>query len=392
MADDQGIELAPQWEKSALADVQFKTNNVVGNFNYPTNVPAYKEIIKFLYNCPLKTAFTSTPYFQYHNFLREFWGTAQAHDPTPSTDENELRPLKEFLISFSVLNGKRKIVLDFKTFCSATGLDYNNGIYVAHPNPNNVKSGLEKIALDTKYLDKTPVTKNSFPVAWKILFTFVIQVLGGNHSSTEQINSVHMMMSYCLMTWVTVDIGEIIYGDLVTKLMNKTRLHYVSYPRFISCALQRLLGCDYTQDVHLCSLPAVMSPSNFSNDPSSVSNIELTAHMVSINNRRDSVYPPSLPKRSGKSQFMPKTKPKAQGPGASGTQASKPKRKPKSDTATHGQVPPPSGTTKGTGKSQSGSLVHTTAPKDLEGNIQPASRGSPSTFPVHVSGTSQPGS
>lgn len=160
MADDQGIELAPQWAKSTLADVQFKTNNVVGNFNYPTNVPAYKEI--------------STPYFQYHNFLREFWGTSQAHDPTPSTDENELRPLKEFLISFLVLNGKRKLVLDFKTFCSATGLDYNNGIYVAHPAINNVKSGLSKIALDPKYLDKTPVTKNSFPIAWKILFTFVI--------------------------------------------------------------------------------------------------------------------------------------------------------------------------------------------------------------------------
>ena len=133
----------------------------------------------------MKNAFTSTPYFQYHNHLREFWGTAQAFDPTPSTDENELRPLKEFLISFSVLNGERKFVLDLKTFYSATGLDYNNGIYVAHPDPNNVKTGLEKIALDPKYLDKTPVTKNSFPMAWKILFALVIQVLGGNHSSTE---------------------------------------------------------------------------------------------------------------------------------------------------------------------------------------------------------------
>ena len=220
----------------------------------------------------------------------------------------------------------------------------------------------------------------------------MIQVLGGNHSSTEQINSVQMMMAYCVMHGFTVDIGEIIYGDLVTKLLNITRLHYVSYPRFISCALQRLLGCDYTQDEHLSSLPAIPSSSNFSKDPSSVSNIELTAHMVAINNRRDSVYPPSPPRRTGMSQTVPKTKPKAQGPEASGTQASKPKRRPKPKTVTHDQAPPPPGTTKVTDKSQSVSLVHTTTPKDLEGNIQPASRGVPSTFPVNVSSTSQPGS
>ena len=52
MAEDQGIRFAPQWAKMTLVDVQFKTNNVVGNFNYPTNVPAYKEIVKFLFNCP----------------------------------------------------------------------------------------------------------------------------------------------------------------------------------------------------------------------------------------------------------------------------------------------------------------------------------------------------
>lgn len=64
MATDQSLDLAPQWAKLTLADVQFKTNNVVGNFNYPNTCPAYKEIMKFLYNCPLKSAFTSTPYIQ----------------------------------------------------------------------------------------------------------------------------------------------------------------------------------------------------------------------------------------------------------------------------------------------------------------------------------------
>ncbi|GJX31624.1 hypothetical protein Tco_0241479, partial [Tanacetum coccineum] len=93
-----------------------------------------------------------------------------------STDEPEKCPLKEFLIKFSTLNGQRPLTLNFYTFCSSTGLDYNNGKYVAHPAPEVVKKELGKIAINPSYLDKTLVLKNSFLVAWRILFTFVIQI------------------------------------------------------------------------------------------------------------------------------------------------------------------------------------------------------------------------
>ncbi|GKC20818.1 hypothetical protein Tco_1022968 [Tanacetum coccineum] len=114
--------------------------------------------------------------------------TAVAYDPFPLTDETEQRPLREFLFIFSVLNRQRPLTLDFNNFCSSTGLDYNNGKYVAHPTPEAVKKELGKIAINMSYLNKTPVLKNSFPEAWRIQFTFVIQVLGGNYSSTEQVN------------------------------------------------------------------------------------------------------------------------------------------------------------------------------------------------------------
>ncbi|GJU45601.1 hypothetical protein Tco_1202867 [Tanacetum coccineum] len=184
-------------------------------------------------------------YYDIHykmNFLREFWSTAVAFDPFPSTDEPEKCPLKEFIIKFSVSNGQRPLTLDFKTFCSSTGLGYNNGKYVDHPIPEVVKKELGKIAINPSYLDKTPVLKNSFPMAWRILFTFVIQVLDGNYSSTKQVNSIQQLLACSLNTRTEVDIREIIYSDLVTKLLNKSRLKYVSYPRFISCALQVLLG------------------------------------------------------------------------------------------------------------------------------------------------------
>ncbi|GJT47016.1 hypothetical protein Tco_0955731 [Tanacetum coccineum] len=144
----------------------------------------------------------------------EFWSITVAYDLFPSTDETEQCPLREFLIKFLVLNGKRPLTLDFNTFCSSTGLDYNNGKYVAHPTPEAVKKELGKIAINPSYLDKTPVLKNSFPVAWRILFTFVIQVLGGNYSSTEQVNSIQQLLAYCLIIGTEVDIREIIYSDL----------------------------------------------------------------------------------------------------------------------------------------------------------------------------------
>ncbi|GJZ23168.1 retrovirus-related pol polyprotein from transposon TNT 1-94 [Tanacetum coccineum] len=247
----------------------------------------------------------------HENFLREFWSTAVAFDPFPSTDEPKKSPLKEFLIKFLVLNGQRHLTLDFHTFCSSIGFNYNSGKYVDHPAPKVVKKELGKTAINPSYLDKNPVIKNSFLVAWRIMFTFVIQVLGGNYSSTKQVNSIQQLLAYSLITGTEVDTGEIIYSDLVTKLLNKSRLKYVSYPRFISCALQVLLGFEYTQDKKFGFLPPIMSNSNFKKDPSKVTDIELTARMIFLNNRRDSVSPPPLvakPKK-GKSQTVALTLP-----------------------------------------------------------------------------------
>ncbi|GJX23152.1 hypothetical protein Tco_0227597 [Tanacetum coccineum] len=319
MAEQQTIKYAPQWTNVTVDNVIFQTNNVVGNINYPPNVPAYKPIMKFLQNCPLYNAFINCPLVVYQNFLREFWSTSVAFDPFPSTDEPEKRPLKEFLIKFLVLNRQRHLTLDFDTFCSSTDLNYNNDKYVDHPTPEVVKKELGKIAINPSYLDKTLVLKNSFPMAWRILFTFVIQVLGGNYSSTKQVNSIQQLLAYSLITGTEVDIWEIIYSDLVTKLLNKSRLKYVSYPRFISCALQVLL------------------------DPSKVTDIVLTAHIIVVNNQRDSVslHPLVAKPKKGKSQTVASILPKSQGPEASGALSKKNKRPKSKNPPTETKVTPP---------------------------------------------------
>ncbi|GJW79423.1 hypothetical protein Tco_0143398 [Tanacetum coccineum] len=200
MAKQQTIKYAPQWNNMTVDNVIFQTNNVVGNFNYPQNVPTYKPIMKFLLNCPVNKALTNCPSVVYQNFLREFWSTIVAYDPFLSTDEPEKCPLREFIVKFSFLNGQRPLTLDFKTFCSSTGLDYNNDNYVAHLTPKVMKKELGKIAINPSYLDKTPVLKNSFPVAWRIKFTFMVHVLDENYSSTKQVNSIQQLLTYCLIT------------------------------------------------------------------------------------------------------------------------------------------------------------------------------------------------
>nr|GEZ26953.1 hypothetical protein [Tanacetum cinerariifolium] len=89
----------------------------------------------------------------------------------------------------------------------------------------------------------------------KVRKTFWELVLGGNYSSTKQVNFIQRFLAYSLITGTEIDIGKIIYSDLVTKLLNKSRLKYVSYPRFISCTLQVLLDPDYNQDKKFWVLP-----------------------------------------------------------------------------------------------------------------------------------------
>nr|GEU33160.1 retrovirus-related Pol polyprotein from transposon TNT 1-94 [Tanacetum cinerariifolium] len=243
----------------------------------------------------------------YQNFLMEFWSTAIAFDPFPSTDEPEKRPLKEFLIKFSVL--------------------------------------------------------------------------GGNYSSTEQVNSIPHLLAYSFITGTEVDIGEIIYSDLVTKILNKSRLKYVSYPRFISCALQVLLDPDYTQDKKFGFLPPILSNSNFTKDPSKVTEIELTAHMITINNQRDLVSPPPLaanPKKL-KSWTVTSTSPKSQSPDASGALSKKIKRPKSKKPPIETKVTPPK-PTEGSDQSHSVSSGTIPDPQDLERDIQLASTRLPSTL------------
>ncbi|GJT09118.1 hypothetical protein Tco_0843580 [Tanacetum coccineum] len=334
MAKEQAIMYAPQWGNMTVDNVTFQTNNVIGNFDHPPNVPAYHQIINFLMNCPLKMTFTKSPSVLYQNLLRELWCTAIAYDPNPPTDDSVARPLSEFLIKFLVMNGQ-SFTLDFNTFRSSIGLDYNKGKYVAHPTPKTV--------------------------------------LSGNYSSTEQIKSIQQMIAYCLITGL----------------------------RFISCGLKVLLGSAYTQDKNFRNTPNILSNSNFTKDPSKVTEIELTACMIAVNNQKDLVSPLPLSgkKKKVKSQTVTPTIPKSHG----NTTLKLMEGSELSHSVSSGTVPDPqdlkrniqlvgmglplTSSDKGIHKSKPLLKGKTTDPKDSGGNDQPADKGLPST--VSNKGTSK---
>ena len=235
MASSKAVKYAPNVDFT-MEGVDLTKNNVVGNFSYPQIYPAYKNVMKFLRNCFLAKAFTHTPSVIYHDYLREFWCTAVATSP---------KDTKESIITFTVMNGSRTLSFDYSAFIKATGLDFAEA-FSPNPTDQDIKNELIFLAPHDPrrpqmsvggLLEKAPIVKTWFHPIWRILMTFVIQVLGGNKSSTEQLNSSQKLMLFSLLEGTKIDIGGIIFRDLVAKLSGKHRQRHMSYPRFVSCVL-----------------------------------------------------------------------------------------------------------------------------------------------------------
>nr|GEU78126.1 retrovirus-related Pol polyprotein from transposon TNT 1-94 [Tanacetum cinerariifolium] len=153
--------------------------------------------------------------------------------------------------------------------------------YVSHPSPEAVKAELANIVENLILLHRMPILKTTFPMAWKILFTFVVQVLSGNYSSTEQVNSIQQLIAYYLYTRTMVDIGEIIYSDLITMLINKSRQKMKVLGVLLPSRVAQFLQRTHPKSPH----------------------IELTSFMVAVNNGENSLAPLpfTIKKKKGKS-------------------------------------------------------------------------------------------
>ncbi|GJU36023.1 hypothetical protein Tco_1184377 [Tanacetum coccineum] len=83
---------------------------------------------------------------EYAAVVGEFWCIAFVVDLNSPIDDYVAHLLKDLSIKFFVKNGKTTLILNYKTFCQTTSLEYNNGNYVANPSTDEVKSELATIA------------------------------------------------------------------------------------------------------------------------------------------------------------------------------------------------------------------------------------------------------
>ncbi|GJS93119.1 hypothetical protein Tco_0800087 [Tanacetum coccineum] len=173
--------------------------------------------------------------------------------PKPPSDDSEKISLKESTIKFIVKTGKTPLSSNFKTFVQTTRLNYHNGQYEALPQTKVKKAELLNLGLHN---ERNVEESASF------------LVLGGNKSSSDYLNLSQQMIVYSLLSGAKIDIGEIIFNDLVNMLTKKPRKK---------------------------ATPSVMSKLNFHQNSFEVPPIELTEFMLNVVRHQVLVSPtPSL--------------------------------------------------------------------------------------------------
>ncbi|GKF67512.1 hypothetical protein Tco_0197191 [Tanacetum coccineum] len=147
----------------------------------------------------------------YTKYIKEFWYTAKVENNT---------------ITFSLLHLKEPLSFDRDLFSSVIGLNYTKA-YVHQPSQEAVKDALATLGLvDEKRPNMTsvglahssPLRIRYFSPTWRILMTYIVKCMGGNHSSHDQLNVNKQVIAYALCWGLGIDIACILYGDLVTKL------------------------------------------------------------------------------------------------------------------------------------------------------------------------------
>nr|GEY02292.1 hypothetical protein [Tanacetum cinerariifolium] len=105
---------------------------------------------------------------------------------------------------------------------------------------------------------------------------------GGNKSFTDQVNSNQQIIIFSLLIETKIDIGEIIFHDLVERLIEDPRKKHMAYLRFIFCVIEQLLGSNYAQDQSLGFTPFILNMLNYVRNPFEVTPVELTAYMLKV--------------------------------------------------------------------------------------------------------------
>ncbi|GKB69688.1 retrovirus-related pol polyprotein from transposon TNT 1-94 [Tanacetum coccineum] len=261
----------------------------------------YQPMLKFLSNSCVSTALTKQPSAYYSEYLRELWYFAEVDTVTNT-------------ITFSLSNFEEPLSFNRDEFTSIIGLNYSEN-YVSILTKETMSTGLETLGLveennpeilSTSLNNSSPLKMRYFSIIWRVLMQYVVKCLGGMQGSHDKLNINQQVIAYCLIWGLDVDIGNIIFSDLVAKILNgkKGRDPNLCYTRFLSLMIEHLLRENYENDNITSFKPHTISGSYFKTPLASES---LSGASVQHVNQSKAPTDKKLRKKKNPASSQPKT-------------------------------------------------------------------------------------
>ncbi|KAJ9552775.1 hypothetical protein OSB04_016820 [Centaurea solstitialis] len=223
-------------------DLQFKPNNLIGQFDLPANKAYLKPARDFLLSCPLKTAFTLNP-APNKPLLLQLWSTAttaQERNSKGKMHEVIKFQIKDDIISFGI--GTLRNVLNFP----------KKEKFPSPPTSDEIIEFLDAIGYNWPVREGLPLVKTAATVhktGLNATFYYIWNTFGlcltGKIGSTEQFPTVIQNMVYSAIKNRKFDYVRCIWDDMVKKIKNRTRVVNVPYTRFFSAVMALHMGTNY---------------------------------------------------------------------------------------------------------------------------------------------------
>ncbi|GJZ98954.1 hypothetical protein Tco_0671505 [Tanacetum coccineum] len=254
----------------------------------------------------------------YVEYLQEFWYTAEVEEETKT-------------ITFSLSWWDKPLSFTQNEFTSAIGLPIcKNAIPLSLK--ETVRAGLATLGLfdkdkpthsSTILVNSSPIKIKYFSPIWKLFMQYIVKCLGEIQGSHDQMNFNQQTIAYCLIFGLEINIGGIIFSDLIHKLQNgkKNRERNICYTRFLSLIFEKLLGENYISNYLTLIKPHTITATSFQKPLAS--EVALTSHMLKVaklfQEPEQSLTPPSgevnvdetADKSLSRASVQPFTQPKA---------------------------------------------------------------------------------
>ncbi|GJY76303.1 hypothetical protein Tco_0481419 [Tanacetum coccineum] len=213
----------------------------------------------------------------YVEYLKEFWYTAEVEEETKTIT---------FLLSW----WDKPLSFTQDEFISAIGLPICKNT-ISLPPKETVRAGLATLGLFDKdkptlssivLVNSSPLKMKYFSPIWMIFMQYIVKCLGGMQGSHDQMNLNQQTITFCLIWRLEIDIGGIIFSDLVHKLQNgkKNMELNICYTRFLSLIFEKLIRKDYVSNDLTLVKPHTITTASFQKPLAS--EVPLTSHMLKV--------------------------------------------------------------------------------------------------------------